>query len=202
MMPDTDPLRQQMAFIHEIDKAKYILRSTRLFNSERRENDAEHSWHLAVMALVLAGHSNAPIDLLKVLKMLLVHDLVEIDAGDVFLFHATLNHDNTAAERRAAERIFGLLPPAQGAELLAVWEEFETGDTPEARFARSMDRLEPVLQNLSNEGGTWREHHVSYEKIVARVSQMQQGSRPLWDFAKMLIDEGAEKGLITKDAGK
>src|SRR6218665_1467386 len=124
-----EQLQKQVDFIHEIDKVKYIQRKTRLFNSNRPENDAEHSWHLALMAVVLAGHSNEDIDLLKVIKMLLIHDIVEIDAGDVFLYDTTLNHTNTAAELAAAERIFGLLPRDQAQELILIWEEFEAGET-------------------------------------------------------------------------
>jgi putative hydrolase of HD superfamily len=191
-------LLQQVAFIHEIDKVKYIQRKSRLFNSDRNENDAEHSWHLAMMAIVLAGHANEPIDTLKVVKMLLIHDVVEIDAGDIFLYDTVLNHTNTEAERKAAARIFGLLPPEQAKELITIWEEFEAGETPEAKFARSMDRLEPVLQNVSNNGGAWREHGVKYDQVVQKNSTIKQGSQTLWDFAKTLIDESVEKGDIEK----
>lgn len=194
-------LLQQMAFIHEIDKVKYILRTTRLFNSDRRENDAEHSWHLATMALVLAEHANQPVDLLKVVKMLLIHDVVEIDAGDIFLFNAAVNHTNTVAEREAAERIFGLLPPAQAAEFTAAWEEFEAGRTPEAQFARAIDRLEPILQNASNGGGTWKEFGVSYEKVVQKTGNIVLGSHTLWDFAKALLDDLAARGILKKETG-
>ncbi len=192
-------LIQQVAFIHEIDKVKYIQRKTRLFNSDRNENDAEHSWHLAVMTMVLAEHSNEPVNTLKVIKMLLIHDVVEIDAGDVFLYDTVLNHTNTEAERKAAERIFGLLPTEQAEEFTAIWEEFEAGETPEAKFARAMDRLEPLLQNISNNGGTWKEHNVSYDKVVQKKSIIQQGSQTLWDFAKTLIDESVAKGILKKE---
>ena len=195
-------LLRQIAFIHEIDKLKYILRTTRLFNSDRRENDAEHSWHLATMALVLAEHANQPVDLLRVVKMLLIHDVVEIDAGDIFLFDTAINHANTQAERKAAERIFGLLPPAQAAEFTAAWEEFEAGRSPEAQFARAIDRLEPILQNVSNGGGTWREFGVSYEKVVLKTGTMALGSQTLWDFAQTLLNDLAEKGILKKEAGE
>lgn len=198
MNSEFDELLQQIAFIHEIDKLKYIQRNTRLFGSERKENDAEHSWHLSMMAIVLAKYSNEPVDIYKVLKMLLVHDIVEIDSGDIFLFDAIVNHDNTISERKAAERIFGLLPAEQAGELVAVWEEFETGETAEAKFARAMDRLEPVLQNISNNGGTWKEFNVNYQKVIEKVSPMRNGSEFLWDFAKTLIDDGAERGIIEK----
>lgn len=193
-----DILLQQVAFIHEIDKLKYIQRKTRLFNSDRRENDAEHSWHLAMMALTLAEHSNEPIDILKVLKMLLIHDLVEIDSGDVFLYDTIVNHDNTEAERKAAERIFGLLPAKQAEEFVAIWEEFETGDTAEARFARSMDRFEPILQNVSNQGGTWTEHNVPYDTVMDKTRKIEHGSKTIWDFTETLIDDSVAKGYIKK----
>lgn len=191
-----DKIKQQMAFIHEIDKVKYIQRNTRLFNSERKENDAEHSWHLAMMALILSEHANESIDLFKVIKMLLIHDIVEIDAGDIFLFDTKINHNNSDEETKAAQRIFGMLPIAQANELLTIWEEFEEGVTPEAKFARSMDRLEPVLQNLSNNGGTWKEHNVPYEKVINKVSVIEHGSKPIWDFAKNKIDDGVEQGIF------
>jgi putative hydrolase of HD superfamily len=192
-------LLQQVAFIHEIDKVKYIQRKSRLFNSDRNENDAEHSWHIAVMAMVLAGHSNEPIDTLKVIKMLLIHDVVEIDAGDVFLYDTVLNHTNTEAERKAAERIFGLLPTEQAEEFTAIWEEFEAGETPEAKFARAMDRLEPLLQDVSNNGLVWRENNIKYEQVIQKNSIIQHGSQTLWDFGKSLIDEITEKGALKKE---
>ncbi|MBC3539729.1 HD family hydrolase [Rufibacter sediminis] len=197
-MTPFDILLQQIAFIHEIDKLKYITRKTRLFNSDRHENDAEHSWHLAMMALVLAEHANEPVDVLKVVKMLLLHDLVEIDAGDTFLFDTVLNHANTEAERKAALRIFGLLPQKQADEFLQLWEEFEAGETAEAKFARTMDRLEPLLQNVSNQGGTWREYNVSYERVMQKTEGMQNGSRTLYDFAVALMDSSVEKGILKK----
>ncbi|MBB6499248.1 HD domain-containing protein [Pedobacter cryoconitis] len=195
----SDKILKQIAFIHEIDKLKYIQRKTRLFNSDRRENDAEHSWHLAVMALTLAEHANEPVDILKVIKMLLIHDVVEIDSGDIFLYDTVVNHDNTVLERQAAERIFGLLPAEQAEEFIAIWEEFETGDTPEAKFARSMDRLEPILQNASNQGGTWMEYDVEYATVIKRVSGIRHGSQPIWDFTKTLIDDSVEKGYLRKE---
>ena len=145
-----DNLLKQIAFIKEIDKLKYIQRKTKLFNSNRHENDAEHSWHLAMMTLVLAEHSDKTIDVLKVLKMVLIHDIVEIDAGDIFLYDSTKNHTNSEEELIAAKRIFGLLPECQAEEFIAIWEEFEKGDTDEAKFAKSIDRFEPLLQNISN----------------------------------------------------
>jgi putative hydrolase of HD superfamily len=189
-------LLKQVAFIHEIDKVKYILRKTKLFNSERNENDAEHSWHLAIMAIILAEYANEPVDILKVVKMLLIHDVVEIDAGDIFLYDTTISHTNTEAEQKAAERIFGLLPAEQAADLVAVWEEFESGETMEAKFARAMDRLEPLLQNISNGGGTWKEFDVRYEMVLEKKSVIAKGSEHLWAFAKELIDESVRNGIL------
>jgi putative hydrolase of HD superfamily len=189
-------LLKQVAFIHEIDKVKYILRKTKLFKSERNENDAEHSWHLAIMAIILAEYANEPVDILKVVKMLLIHDVVEIDAGDIFLYDTTINHTNTEAELKAAKRIFGLLPDEQAADLMAIWEEFESGETMEAKFARAMDRLEPLLQNISNDGGTWKEFGVSYEKVLEKKSVIQKGSDQLWEFARELINESVKNGIL------
>ncbi|MGJ1262252.1 HD domain-containing protein [Sphingobacterium spiritivorum] len=192
-------LLKQIDFIKEIDKIKYIQRKTKLFNSDRNENDAEHSWHLALMAIVLAGHSNEKIDLLKVLKMVLIHDIVEIDAGDTFIYDMQKNHSNTDEERRAANRIFGMLPVEQGEELIAVWEEFEAGKTPEAKFARAMDRLEPLLQNSSNNGGTWNEPGVNYTKVYTKKSIIKEGSEKIWEYAETLINEGVKNGVLKKE---
>jgi len=192
-------LLQQIAFIKEIDKIKYIERRTKLFNSDRRENDAEHSWHLALMALVLVQHANEPIDILKVIKMLLIHDLVEIDAGDTFLFDTTKNHDNTAEERTAASRIFGLLPEKQAEEFKAIWEEFEARQTAEAKFARSMDRLEPLLQNVSNKGGTWQEFNVGYSQVLQKQNVHEAISTTIDHYAKELIQQSVAEGILRED---
>jgi putative hydrolases of HD superfamily len=192
-------LEQQIAFIKEIDKVKYIQRKTKLFNSNRNENDAEHSWHLALMAIVLSQHSNSKVDILKVIKMLLIHDIVEIDAGDTFLYDTVNNHNNTDNERKAAERIFGLLPTDQKDEMIKVWEEFETGQTAEAKFAKAMDRLEPLLQNISNDGGTWKEFNVPYEKVFEKKKVINEGSSLLWEYAKNQIENSVEIGILKKD---
>ncbi|WP_343707958.1 HD domain-containing protein [Flavobacterium sp.] len=194
----TQDLLDQIAFIKEIDKVKYIQRKTKLFNSDRCENDAEHSWHLALMAIVLAEHSNEPIDVLKVVKMVLIHDIVEIDAGDVFIYDTVKNHSNTDEERLAANRIFGLLPEKQKEEFISIWEEFEAGETNEAKFARSMDRLEPLLQNTSNNGGTWKEFGVKYDKVYEKKSIIKEGSKSIWNYAEGLINESVEKGILEK----
>ena len=191
-------LLKQIEFIKEIDKVKYIQRKTKLFNSDRNENDAEHSWHLAMMTIVLAEHSDVPIDILKVLKMVLIHDIVEIDAGDTFIYDTTKNHSNTDEERIAAHRIFGLLPKEQADELIEVWEEFENGMTNEAKFAKSMDRFEPLLQNFSNDGGTWKEFGVDYNKVYEKKKVIKDGSNSIWDYAEDLLNESVEKGILKK----
>ncbi|SEJ29578.1 putative hydrolases of HD superfamily [Dyadobacter koreensis] len=195
---DTTDLIKQIEFIKEIDKLKYIQRRTRLFNSDRNENDAEHSWHLAMMAIILSQHSNTPIDVLKVVKMVLIHDIVEIDAGDTFIYDTAKNHVNTADERLAAERIFGLLPKEQADDLIAIWEEFEAGETDEAKFAKSMDRLEPLLQNVSNNGGTWKEYDVDYKKVYEKKQIIKNGSVSIWDYAEKLIEESVANGILKK----
>jgi putative hydrolase of HD superfamily len=193
-----DKLLKQISFIKEIDKLKYIQRKTKLFNSDRHENDAEHSWHLAMMTIVLAEHSDKPIDILKVLKMVLIHDIVEIDAGDTFIYDTTKSHSNTEEELLAAKRIFGLLPAEQAAEFIAIWEEFEEGTTDEAKFAKSMDRLEPLLQNTSNNGGTWAEFGVSFEKVYEKKKAIKNGSTTIWNYAENLLNESVERGILAK----
>lgn len=191
-------LLKQVAFIKEIDKLKYIQRKTKLFGSDRCENDAEHSWHLAIMTLILAEHSDKPIDVLKVVKMVLIHDIVEIDAGDTFLYDTTQNHTNTELELLAAQRIFGLLPDAQAAEFVSLWQEFEEGKTDEAKFAKTMDRFEPLLQNTSNNGGTWTEFNVPYQKVYEKKKAIKKGSATIWAYAENLINESVEKGILKK----
>lgn len=194
----TNNLIQQVNFIKEIDKLKYIQRRTKLFNSDRHENDAEHSWHLAMMTIVLAEHANEPIDVLKVLKMVLIHDIVEIDAGDIFIYDTVKSHNNTEEELIAAKRIFGLLPAEQAQEFIAIWTEFEEGITNEAKFAKSMDRFEPLLQNTSNNGGTWVEFGVGYEQVYGKKKAIGNGSESIWNYAERLLDESVEKGVLKK----
>lgn len=191
-------LLSQVAFIHEIDKLKYIQRKTRLFNSERSENDAEHSWHLAMMTIVLAEHANVKVDVLKVMKMVLIHDIVEIDAGDIFIYDAKRNHTNTEAERLAAQRIFGLLPKDQADEMIALWEEFEACETDDAKFAKSMDRFEPFLQNVSNGGGTWKEYNIEYSKVYNTQVVIKDGSNAIWNFAKPVLEQTMQSGFLKK----
>jgi len=197
---DTEDLLRQVEFIKEIDKLKYIKRKTKLLGSDRHENDAEHSWHLAMMTIVLAEHSDRPINVLQVLKMVLIHDIVEIDAGDIFIYDATKNHTNTEQELIAAKRIFGLLPAEQAKKFIAIWEEFEQGVTDEAKFARSMDRFEPLLQNTSNGGGTWKEFNVDYQKVYDKKKAIKNGSTSIWRYAENLINESVENGILMKES--
>lgn len=191
-------LSSQIEFIKEIDKIKYIQRRTKLFNSDRNENDAEHSWHLAMMVIVLSEYSDLKIDVLKVLKMVLIHDIVEIDAGDTFIYDQKKSHDNNEEELKAAKRIFGILPNKQATEFLQIWTEFEEGISSEAKFAKSMDRLEPLLQNTSNNGGTWKEFGIKYQTVYDKKKAIKNGSTTLWKYAEILIENSVEKGILKK----
>jgi putative hydrolase of HD superfamily len=192
----TDRLGAQIRFILEIDKLKSVLRRTWILDRSRRENSAEHSWHLAVMAVLLAEYGPPGLDLARVLKMVLVHDLVEIDAGDTFCYDQTAVLDQNERERRAADRLFALLPADLAAELRGLWDEFDERTSPEARFAAALDRLQPVLHNYTTGGGTWREHSVTREQVVARNQPMGDGAPDLWEYAKSLIDDAVARGLI------
>lgn len=191
-------LKKQIEFITEVDKAKNIFRQTKIYDGSRRENDAEHSWHLALMAFLLNEYSHDDLDILKVMKMCIVHDIVEIDAGDTFCFDAAGNLDKLEREQKAAKRIFGLLPEEQGQELQGLWEEFDAMETPEAKFAASLDRLQPLLSNYLNKGGTWPEHGIKKEQVVARDKRIADGSPELWEFVSSLIDDAVAKGYLTE----
>ena len=194
----TNDLLKQIQFIKEIDKIKYIQRRTCLLNSDRPENDAEHSWHLALMAIALSEHANKPVDILKVIKMVLIHDIVEIDSGDVFVYDKSKSHKNTEEEFAAAKRIFGLLPENQAKELIDLWKEFEDGETDDAKFAKSLDKLEPLLQNFSNNGGTWDKYNVNYNEVYTQKKSINKGSDTLWEYAENLLNESVDKGILKK----
>jgi putative hydrolases of HD superfamily len=191
-------LEQQIRFIVEIDKLKSICRRTSLINGERNENTAEHSWHLAVMAIVLAEYSNEPIDITRVMKMTLVHDLVEIDAGDTFIYDAQAELDKAVRERAAADRLFALLPPDQASELRQLWDEFEARETADARFAASLDRLMPQLHNYYNAGGSWKEHGITFDRVVAKNVTMNEGASALWSWTQQLLQDAVAKGFLVK----
>ncbi len=194
--PDATRLQKQFAFIHEIDKLKKILRQTLLTDGSRRENDAEHSWHISAMALILSEYSNSDIDVLRVLKMLLIHDLVEIGAGDTFCYDVEANKGKAERERLAAEEVFGLLPSDQARDLIELWEEFERRETPESKFAAALDRLQPVLHNCATEGAAWQKHGVKRAIVEDRNSHIKEGSRVLWEEFSRIIDDAAKKGYL------
>ncbi|MEW6078211.1 MAG: HD domain-containing protein [Thermodesulfobacteriota bacterium] len=188
-------LQQQVDFILEIDRLKTINRRTYLTDTSRFENSAEHSWHIAVMALILAEHADdANIDLLKVIRMLLIHDLVEIDAGDTFIYDQAAHSDKQAREQAAAERLFQMLPPDQAADLRAAWEEFEARLTPEARFAGALDRFQPMLHNIHTRGRAWRENGIHKAQVLAVNRHMAEGAPSLWDFAVSGVEQAASHG--------
>lgn len=195
-IPQATRLAQQMAFVLEADKLKSILRRTYLLDGSRHENSAEHSWHLSVMALILAEHSDQPINHLHTLHMLLVHDIVEIDAGDTYIYDAVGHEDKDAREQAAAARLFGLLPPGQAVEMRALWDEFEARATPEARFAAALDRLMPLLHNIYTEGRSWREHGIHAGQVLARNSHIADGSAALWEYAQSLIHDAVARGIL------
>lgn len=179
----------QLAFLREVDKLKSISRRTSLMDGSRQENSAEHSWHIALAAMVLVEHANVAVDLLRVIKLLLMHDIVEIDAGDTFAFDMTAKESQAERENAAAARLFGLLPPKQRDEFLGLWEEFEAGETPEAKFAVALDRLMPVFQNFANQGGTWRAAALHRGQVNKRLSPIGDGSAAVWAYVEKILDE-------------
>ena len=191
-----DRLQQQMDFILEIDKEKNILRQTHLSGHGRRENDAEHAWHMAIMAYLLREHANEDVDILKVILMCLIHDVVEIDAGDAYAYDPAALASQKEREDRAKERIYSLLPPDQKEALIALFEEFEANETPEARFAHAMDNFQPLLLNHSNNGGDWREHGVTAAKVYGRHSKTRLGSERLYEVSDRILQENITKGNI------
>ncbi len=190
-------LEQQVRFILEVDRLKEIFRQTCCLQSRRPENDAEHSWHLCLMVLVLGEHANAPgLNFLRVLKMLILHDLVEIDAGDTFAFDTARMVDQHAREAVAADRIFGLLPADQALEFRGLWDEFEARATPEAVFAHAVDRFQPMLLHCHSEGTNWRKHGVTQARIIARNSVIGAGSAAVWDYAEKMLQRAVDAGYV------
>jgi putative hydrolase of HD superfamily len=193
-------LAQQLQFIVEIDKLKRVLRQTLLTDESRQENSAEHSWHLAIMAILLTEYApSSEIDVLHVIKMLLVHDLVEIDAGDTFCYDVQGNLDKAVREAQAAKRIFGLLPEDQGAELRNLWEEFEAQETPAAKFAAALDRIQPLLHNQQTRGGTWRIHGITREQVLLRMQPVKDGAPALWPVVEKIIEDCIGAGYLYSD---
>lgn len=194
-------LEQQFQFFREIDKEKEIFRQTYLADASRKENDAEHAWHMAIMAVLLSEYANGEIDLLKTITMLLIHDIVEIDAGDTYAYDEAAKASQPEREQRAAERIFGLLPADQAEKLMNLWHEFEAQETPEAKFARSLDNIQPMMLNSASDGLAWREHGVKLSQILKRNARTALGSEQLWEYAKdSILRPNIESGNIIPDA--
>ena len=191
-------LEQQLSFILEIDKLKGVLRQTLLCDSSRRENSAEHSWHLAMMAMLLAEYAAGPVDVVHVMKMVLVHDIVEIDAGDTFAYDVAANHGKVERERKAAERIFGLLPEEQRRELRELWEEFEARETVDSKYANALDRLQPLLHNANTDGGTWRIHKVNRKAVMRRMDPVREGMPEVWPTVMKIVESACEKKWIVE----
>jgi putative hydrolases of HD superfamily len=189
-------LDAQLGFILEIDKLKRILRQTVHLDCARRENDAEHSWHLAVMAMLLAEYANEAVDVKRVMQMVLIHDIVEIDAGDTFCYDEEGRKTQAAREQKAADRLFGLLPADQSSEFRAAWDEFESAATPEARYARAIDRMQPLLHNLETDGFAWKQHRVSREDVLSRNAPIGDAAPRLWEYLVARINEAQEKGWL------
>lgn len=190
----TDRLQQQIAFLLEIDKLKQVFRQTYLLDESRKENDAEHSWHFAMFALILAEYAPEPVDVLKVVKMALVHDLVEIDAGDTYLYDKAGNADKAEREEKAADRLFAILPQDMGMELRDLWEEFEAKESAEAKFAGAIDRFQPFLHNCNTHGRAWQEHGITADRVLESNSHIAIGAPELWQQVKVLVEEMVNNG--------
>ena len=197
---DKERLKQQFDFCKEIDKEKFIKRQTYLSNGIEKENDAEHAWHMAIMTLLLSEYANEEIDVLKTVSMLLIHDLVEIDAGDTYAYDEEAKKTQKERELAAADRIFGLLPEDQGQKFRALWEEFEACQTPEAKFARTMDNVQPTMLNAATGGKSWSERGVKLSQILKRNERTKDGSEVLWDYSfENFIKPNVEAGRIKNE---
>lgn len=197
---DKERLRQQFAFFKEIDKEKEIFRQTYLADASRKENDAEHAWHMAIMTVLLSEYANEEIDVLKTVTMLLIHDIVEIDAGDTYAYDSEGKKTQEERERKAADRIFHLLPDDQADKMYALWEEFEAQQTPEAIFARTMDNIQPMMLNDASNGLSWDEHQVKLSQILKRNERTAKGSEQIWEYAKEeFLQKNIQAGHIIED---
>ena len=192
-------LQQQLEFIVETDALKRVLRQTVLIGDGRRENDAEHSWHLALMAIVLEEYAAEPVNVLKVVKMVVIHDIVEIDAGDTFAYDEEGQRGKEERERAAAGRIFSILPDNLSAELSQLWEEFEARATAEARYANALDRLQPLLLNYHSGGATWKNNGVVEEQVIRRNRHIEDGAPVLWSYAEQMIARAVDEGKLDRD---
>ena len=189
-------LKKQMDFLLEVDKLKFIYRQTYLSNGERKENDAEHSWHLALMAVLLQEYSNEPVDVVKVMTMVLIHDLVEIDAGDTYAYDTAGNQTKREREVKAAQRIFGILPKDQEEAFRALWEEFEAYETPEAKFAHVCDNMQPFMLNHATVGRSWQEHGVKKSQVLNRNRYLEDGSKTMKQYFDEIIEEHVKEGNL------
>ena len=198
-MTETERFRKQLDFILELDKEKNIFRQTHLTDGGRNENDAEHAWHMAIMVWLLAEYANEKIDIGKTMLMLLIHDVVEIDAGDTYAYDKAGKATEAERERKAADRLYSLLPEDQGKTLRALWEEFEAYETPESRFAHTMDNFQPLLLNASNDGGDWREHGIAQSQVRERNARTGTGSEAIWNYMQTIIEDHVKRGTL-KDA--
>lgn len=196
-MMSSERLKKQIEFLAEIDKLKKVRRQTLLLDRSRTENDAEHSWHLAMLVLVLQEYADQPIEPLRVLKMVLIHDLVEIDAGDAFIYDQAAQRDKVLKERTAADRIFNLLPSDQAEEMRALWDEFEAGQSADARFAAALDRFQPILFNCLTEGVQWKKHGVQQHQVLSRCDVVANGSRALWADLQVRLEKAVASGHLT-----
>lgn len=192
-------LLKDIDFIVELDKMKTILRQTSIIGDERREDDAQHSWHISIMAMILSNYSNKKIDLCKTIKMLLIHDLVELHAGDTFCYDKEANKGKRKREEEAIEDISKKLSKDKGVDIKKLWYEFEDMETEEAIFAATMDRLQPMLNNYNNHGGTWKKFQVSKKDIYERIKPAKESSEEIWEFAKYMIEDAYERGLIENE---
>lgn len=191
-------LQKQLEFCLKLDEAKNILRQTHLSQHGRRENDAEHAWHMAVMAYVLRDYANEPVDVGKLLIMCLIHDIVEIEAGDTYAYDEAGKKTQAEREAAARDKLFGMLPADQAAELAGLFDEFDEGKSPEARFANAMDNLQPLILNHSNGGKDWIDHQVTYDQVFQRQSRTEAGSKVLFDYTQQVLDDHVKKGNLKK----
>ncbi|EKB53858.1 HD domain-containing protein [Facklamia hominis] len=191
-------LQKQLEFCLKLDEAKNILRQTHLSQHGRRENDAEHAWHMAVMAYVLRDYANEPVDVGKLLIMCLIHDIVEIEAGDTYAYDEAGKKTQAEREAAARDKLFGMLPADQAAELAGLFDEFDEGKSPEARFANAMDNLQPLILNHSNGGKDWIDHQVTYDQVFQRQSRTEAGSKVLFDYTQQVLDDHVKKGNLRK----
>ena len=196
---DESPLARRIRFAVEADRLKAVLRRTRLVDGSRLENSAEHSWHVALLAVLLREAAPPGVDHDRVVRMLLVHDLVEVDAGDTFCYDADANLGREERERAAAARLFGILPEGQAEELAALWAEFEAAETPDARFAAALDRFQPLLQNYYGGGGSWREHAITRAQVLRRMDPIREGAPALWPVVLAVVDRSCAAGWIAPD---